>query len=238
MKKTALLLLLALFVTAAATAQQDCPQVDCPGICGRFVDADGDGFCDHGRLSAKEKATTPAAQAAQTPKSPTPKKPAGNVNSAVTSVPAPQEEAVEVPETEPSEEATVVEEVTAEITEDVEEPAEAPKPFRYPLFTILGITLGLYLLTFILVKTGKMAKPTHRKIWNVVLAATCIVSCLMGILLAFFINYGYRPTWYINILHWHVYFGIAVTIIVIFHIFWHLEYYKNIFKKKKGIPSA
>ena len=35
----------------AVSAQQDCPQVDCPGICGRFVDADGDGFCDHGKLS-------------------------------------------------------------------------------------------------------------------------------------------------------------------------------------------
>lgn len=229
MKKTALLLLLALFVTAAATAQQDCNQVDCPGICGRFVDADGDGFCDHGLLSTPKV----TAQTAQTPNTPTPKKPVGNVNSEVTPVPAPQEEAVEIPETELSEEATVVEEVTAEITEDVKEPAEAPKPFRYPLFTILGITLGLYLLTFILVKTRKMAKPTHRKIWNVVLAATCIVSCLLGILLAFLLNYGYRPTWYINILHWHVYFGIAMTVIVLFHIFWHVEYYKAIFKSKK-----
>ena len=236
MKKTALLLLLALFATAAATAQQDCPQVDCPGICGRFVDADGDGFCDHGRLSAKEEPATAAEQPAQTPKAPTPKKPANTVGNGQT--PDPQEEAVEVPETEPSEEATVVEEATAEITEDVEEPAEAPKPFRYPLFTILGITLGLYLLTFILVKTGKMAKPTHRKIWNVTLGITCLVSCLLGILLAFFINYGYRPAWYINLLHWHVYFGIAMTVIVIFHIIWHLEYYKAIFKKKKGIPSA
>ena len=234
MKKTALLLLLVLFTTAAATAQQDCPQVDCPGICGRFVDADGDGFCDHGLLSSPKV----TAQTEQTPKAPKPKKTVGNGNSEVTPAPVPQEDAAEVPETEPSEEVAVVEEVTTEPTEDVEEPAEAPKPFRYPLFTILGITLGLYLLTFILVKTGKMAKPTHRKIWNVVLAATCIVSCLLGILLAFFINYGYRPAWYIDILHWHVYFGIAMTIIVIFHIFWHLEYYKNIFKKKKGIPSA
>lgn len=236
MKKTALLLLLALFVTAAATAQQDCNQVDCPGICGRFVDADGDGFCDHGLLSAKEKATSPATQTAQTPKAPTPKKPAITADNGQN--PDLQEEVTTASEAKPTQEAIVAENVTESTTDAEETPAEPAKPFRYPLLTILGITLGLYILTFILVKTGKMAKPTHRKIWNVVLAATCLVSCLLGILLAFFINYGYRPTWYIDILHWHVYFGIAMTIIIIFHIFWHLEYYKNIFKKKKGIPSA
>ena len=231
MKKTALLLLLALFATAAATAQQDCPQVDCPGICGRFVDADGDGFCDYGQLSAQEKPAAIAAQTAQTPKAPTPKKPANTVDNGQT--PDPHEEVTTASEAEPIQEATIAEDITESTTEAEEIPAEPAKPFRYPLFTILGITLGLYLLTFILVKTGKMSKPTHRKIWNVTLGITCLVSCLLGILLAFFINYGYRPTWYIDILHWHVYFGIAMTLIAIFHIFWHVEYFKAIFKSKK-----
>ena len=220
----------------AAMAQQDCPQVDCPGICGRFVDADGDGFCDHGRLSAQEKPTATAEKPAQTPKTPEPKKNAPSVNEEpVTSLPT-EVETTSAPE--PTQKATVAEDATENITEVEEALAEPTKPFRYPLFTILGITLGLYLFTFILVKTGKMSKPTHRKIWNVTLGITCLVSCLLGILLAFFINYGYRPAWYVNILHWHVYFGIAMTLIAIFHIFWHLEYYKAIFKKKKGIPSA
>ena len=215
-------------------AQQDCPQVDCPGLCGRFVDADGDGFCDHGRLSAKEKPAATAEQPTQTAKTPEPKKNALSVNEGpVTSQPT----EVEITP-EPTQEATVAEDATENVTEAEEAPSEPAKPFRYPLFTILGITLGLYLLTFILVKTGKMTKPTHRKIWNVILGITCLVSCLLGILLAFFINYGYRPAWYIDILHWHVYFGIAMTVIVIIHIFWHLEYFKAIFKKKKGIPSA
>ena len=218
-----------------AMAQRDCPQVDCPGICGRFVDADGDGFCDHGQLSAQEKPATPATQTVQTAKTPEPKKSveAGNEVTAT-----PKENADVNSETGATQEEIIAENATENVTEVEETPAEPTKPFRYPLFTILGITFGLYLFTFIMVKSGKMAKPTHRKIWNVTLGVTCLVSCLLGILLAFFINYGCRPTWYINILHWHVYFGIAMTLIAIFHIFWHLEYYKNIFKKKKGIPSA
>ena len=216
-------------------AQRDCPQVDCPGICGRFVDADGDGFCDHGQLSAKEKPASSAEQTAQPTKTPTPKKIVEAANEVTAST---QEETVVTSETGVPQGNTIAEDVTAAVTDAEETPAEPVKPFRYPLFTILGITFGLYLFTFIMVKSGKMAKPTHRKIWNVTLGVTCLVSCLLGILLAFFINYGCRPTWYINILHWHVYFGIAMTLIAIFHIFWHLEYYKNVFKKKKGIPSA
>ena len=231
MKKITLFLLFAVFAVTAAMAQQDCPQVDCPGICGRFVDADGDGFCDHRRLSIQEKPAAPAEQAAQTTKTPKPTKNVPSVNDEpVTSQPA-EVETTSAPE--PTQEATVAECVTENITETDETPVDVPKPFRYPLFTILGITIGLYIVTFLLVKADKMAKPTHRKIWNVVLAATCLVSCLLGILLAFFINYGYRPAWYINLLHWHVYFGIAMTTIVIFHIFWHLEYYKAMFKRNR-----
>ena len=74
MKKIALFLTILLCTATMVWAQQDCPQVDCPGICGRFVDADGDGFCDHGRLSAQEKPATPAEQPAQTAKTPEPKK--------------------------------------------------------------------------------------------------------------------------------------------------------------------
>ena len=143
------------------------------------------------------------------------------------------QEVTETAET-PVVETTVAEPKAAtEATDGNEEPVEAPKPFRYPLFTILGITLALYLFTFVMVKTGKMAKPTHRKIWNVTLGITCLVSCLLGVVLAFLINYGIRPTCYVTLLHWHVYFGIAMTLIAIFHIFWHTEYFKAIFKRKK-----
>lgn len=230
MKRITLCLLFAVFAVMAAMAQQDCPQVDCPGICGRFVDADGDGFCDHGRLSAQEKPAATAEQPSQTAKTTEPKKTVetGNKTTAAT-----QEEAVGMPETESTQENIIAEDAAGNVTAAEEAPAEPAKPFRYPLFTILGITLALYLFTFILVKTGKISKPTHRKIWNVTLGITCLGSCLIGLLLAFLLNYGYRPTWYVSILHWHVYLGIAMTLIAIFHIFWHVEYFKAVFKRKK-----
>ena len=230
MRKITIFLILVVFAATAAVAQQDCPQVDCPGICGRFVDADGDDFCDHGQLSAKKTAAEPAEQTAPTVQTPQTKKPVSAVSDEPANAPQEVSEATETPVVE---EPVAEPEAITEATGGDEEPAEAPEPFRYPLFTILGITLALYLFTFIMVKTGKMPKPTHRKIWNVTLGLTCLVSCLLGIVLAFLINYGIRPACYITLLHWHVYFGIAMTLIAIFHIFWHVEYFKMIFKSKK-----
>ena len=230
MKKITLYILFTVFAVMTAMAQQDCPQVDCPGICGRFVDANGDGFCDHGRLSAQEKNAASAEQTAPSAQTELSKKPVKTVSDAPTTATQEVTETAEAPVVE----RTVAEPKAAtEATDGNEEPVEAPKPFRYPLFTILGITLGLYLFTFILVKTGKISKSTHRKIWNVTLGITCLGSCLIGLLLAFLINYGYRPTCYVTLLHWHVYFGIAMTLIAIFHIFWHVEYFKAIFKSRR-----
>lgn len=55
MKKLVLLLLLLLPFTFVnvSFAQQDCQEIDCTGQCGRFIDENYDGFCDHGQLSAE-----------------------------------------------------------------------------------------------------------------------------------------------------------------------------------------
>lgn len=230
MKKITLFLIFVVFAAMSAMAQQDCPQVDCPGICGRFVDADGDGFCDHGQLSAKQTPETPAEKNTPEPKTPNQQKKANDVSN---------ENTTGTKDVSESDNNAVVEDtnteapVATEETNGDEELAEAPKPFRYPLFTILGITLALYLSTSILVRSGKMTKPTHRKIWNVTLAVTFLASCILGLILTFFINYGYRPTCYITLLHWHVYAGIAMTLIAFIHMLWHVDYYKNILKGKR-----
>ncbi|MCQ2280911.1 MAG: hypothetical protein MJZ49_08970, partial [Bacteroidales bacterium] len=75
-------------------------------------------------------------------------------------------------------------------------------------------------------------KATHRKVWNIALTVTFLVSCLLGTLLAIFIHHGYYPASYIDFLHIHVWFGIAMTIIAVFHLLWHLNYYKALFRSK------
>ena len=101
----------------------------------------------------------------------------------------------------------------------------------YNSILILIITVLLYFVSFYLVKKNKIKLLTHRKIWNIVLLFSFLISGLIGLILAILIDYNIYPSWYSKILWTHVEFGIVMAIISIFHIVWHINYYKNIIKK-------
>ena len=233
MKRIILITLSLIMLCGTIAAQQDCPQVDCPGICGRFVDANGDGFCDHGKLSqpkAEAKAEQPKAPEHKTVEAPAKETPQTTATE--------QEQSVSQETTPEKSEVTDNEKAGydanhAVITQQPEEEAPAKPSSPYHVYLILGGTLLVYLISFILVKTNQWEKATHRKVWNVALTVTFLVSCLLGLLLAIFIHHGYRPQCYITLLKLHVWFGIAMTIIAVFHSLWHLNYYKSLFKKRK-----
>lgn len=238
MKRIILITLSLIMLCGTIAAQQDCPQVDCPGICGRFVDANGDGFCDHGKLSqpkveAKAEPTTP-----QQPKAPKPGTGAGTESATSKAASADPKQPAAQENTTANAQTAETETVGADanqsvITQQPEEKAPAKPTSPYHVYLILGGTLLVYLISFILVKTNQWEKTTHRKVWNVALTVTFLVSCLLGLLLAIFIHHGYRPQCYITLLKLHVWFGIAMTIIAVFHSLWHLNYYKSLFKKRK-----
>ena len=117
------------------------------------------------------------------------------------------------------------------ITETVDAPKEK-KP--YDLIWISLVTLGLYAVTLILVKTGRMKLAVHRKIWNFLLLITFLVSCLLGFFLVIQINYHLAWDALATIRYYHVQFGIAMTIVAMLHVLWHIPYFKTYFKKKKG----
>ena len=233
MKRIILITLSLIMLCGTIAAQQDCPQVDCPGICGRFVDANGDGFCDHGQLSqpkAEAKAEQPKAPEHKTVEAPAKETPQTTATE--------QEQSVSQETTPEKSEVTDNEKAGydanhAVITQQPEEEAPAKPSSPYHVYLILGGTLLMYLISFILVKTNQWTKVTHRKVWNVALTITFLVSCLLGLLLAIFIHHGYRPECYITLLKLHVWFGIAMTVIAFFHALWHLNYFKTIFQKRK-----
>ena len=233
MKRIIFITLSLIMLCGTIAAQQDCPQVDCPGICGRFVDANGDGFCDHGQLSqpkAEAKAEQPKAPEHKTVEAPAKETPQTTATE--------QEQSVSQETTPEKSEVTDNEKAGydanhAVITQQPEEEAPAKPSSPYHVYLILGGTLLMYLISFILVKTNQWTKVTHRKVWNVALTITFLVSCLLGLLLAIFIHHGYRPECYITLLKLHVWFGIAMTVIAFFHALWHLNYFKTIFQKRK-----
>jgi hypothetical protein len=111
--------------------------------------------------------------------------------------------------------------------------AIAVKGRPYNLVWPVGLTLGFYFLTWVLVKKKKLSLVMHRWIWNMVLLVSFLVSGLLGLLLVARINYGLKLPFSFNGLYWHVEAGIVMAIVAFIHIGWHWGYYKCIFIKRK-----
>lgn len=110
------------------------------------------------------------------------------------------------------------------------------KPSKsYPIIVLSLTTLLSYVLTWWLQKRKYITKVTHRKIWNVVLLISFLVAGLLGLFLVFQINYCFGYSIYTTINTLHVDLGIIMAIVSILHCFWHLDYYKKIFARKKVV---
>ena len=100
----------------------------------------------------------------------------------------------------------------------------------YYLLTISVIVFVAYIISFFLSRISIIKKSTHKKVWNLLLLITFLITAILGIILVIQINYKLNFPLINKILIWHVNFGISMTIIAIFHLSWHLKYFKNIFK--------
>jgi len=103
----------------------------------------------------------------------------------------------------------------------------------YHLLPISLLLILLYSISHILSKKKIISIVNHRKIWNILLLITFLISGILGILLILRINFGWIIPLPFNILFWHVEVGIAMFAISIFHISWHWTYFKNILRTKK-----
>ncbi|HCM29927.1 MAG TPA: hypothetical protein DHW83_03780, partial [Bacteroidales bacterium] len=93
------------------------------------------------------------------------------------------------------------------------------------------ITLILYSLSWLLTKYHLISKRLHKRIWNVLLLISFIISCFLGIILIIQINYVIWPALRLEFLYWHVQVGIVMTLISLFHALWHINYFKKIFSR-------
>ena len=102
----------------------------------------------------------------------------------------------------------------------------------YFFIPIALLLVFLYLISLILSKKKKITAVQHRKIWNLPLLITFLVSGILGILLVLKVSFGIEIPSYSTALFFHVEFGIAMTFISIFHILWHWKYFRKMLTKK------
>ncbi len=103
-------------------------------------------------------------------------------------------------------------------------------------YHIWPITIGLivaYLFSLAAMRLGIYRLGGHRRFWNVLLLLNFLATALIGMLLTFQVNYKFplrgEDTWMLI----HVDTGIAMTVIGLFHLGWHIWFYTAIFHRKK-----
>ncbi|MBD3388340.1 MAG: hypothetical protein GF416_04620 [Candidatus Altiarchaeales archaeon] len=101
----------------------------------------------------------------------------------------------------------------------------------YNMIPLVIFLTVVYLVTLRAADRGTISLRTHRRIWNVMLLISFLVSGLLGVLLVLRINYGIIIQPPFNMLYWHVEAGIAMATVSIFHILWHIQYFKSILSK-------
>lgn len=102
----------------------------------------------------------------------------------------------------------------------------------YHLIPISLILILLYFITHILSKKKIISIIDHKKVWNVLLLITFLISGILGIILIIEINFGTRFLLPFNLLFWHVEIGITMFIICMLHIIERWNYFKNMFIAK------
>ncbi len=108
-------------------------------------------------------------------------------------------------------------------------------------YKVSPIAIGLffvYAVSFVLYKTKRIRITTHRKIWNVLLLATFLITGIFGLILTIQLDYKLPFAIPFDLLFWHVEAGIAMTLISFFHIGWHFNYYRNILRTSRSKTAA
>ncbi len=234
LKKILIFLIIIIFNFGSAISQCPWNKINCTTPCGRFIDKDNNTICDLSELAPKIKKDTIKKNilkidtSADKTKIKTDSKIIKKINSDNNSK---NNISDTISTTYNNKKEDTLTKTTSENIIETNKTTASPKPYR--LIFISFLTLGLYFLTYVLVKLKIIIKRNHRKFWNVLLLITFLVSCILGFVLVIQINYNILLTWYRPLLLWHVEFGISMTIIAFFHIIWHLRYFKKLLNSKK-----
>lgn len=194
-----------------------CDEVNCTGICGKFTDINADGICDLGFKITKTEINI-VEEIKDTIESKS-KKYKNEINK--------------------TDNAKLNENLKKQLINYNQHFNSLPvtklniKKRPYNLFEIGIITIILYSLSWLFTKYHLISKRLHKRVWNVLLLISFLISCLLGIILIIQINYGIWPALRLEFLYWHVQVGIVMTLIAMFHALWHINYFKKIFSRIK-----
>jgi membrane-associated HD superfamily phosphohydrolase len=242
----AFFILIIIFVFKFAGAQ--CPfQInDCKGKCPRFTDQNNDTYCDYTRItqvlpadSSKNdsqnvylyalnaKSEVSAVTDSSIKASPKGKK--NNLNNKITTHNTSESLSTQGATGIISDTSQIINKKEIAVEKNYKRAPAVTLYKRYALFQISGLCIVLYLISFMLAKFRIIEIRVHRKIWNILLTSTFLVTALLGLFMVLQLNYSIQVKWFKQLLIFHVSFGIGMALVAVFHFLWHWSYFKKIF---------
>jgi hypothetical protein len=194
----------------------DCPrgEINCvyPGECRSYVDTNNDGICDHSQPSPQESIDR---------------------DLSVSDTDA-SEIIVNVTERAGFDASNDGAPYVAGLDDSVSikgsDIANGSNRLSYYLSPIILIISALYGLSYLLSTKHIIKVVVHRRIWNIILLVSTMISALLGLLLILGIDFGIDISFPFNSLFWHVEAGIAMGLVAVFHIAWHWRYFQKMLK--------
>jgi spermidine synthase len=101
---------------------------------------------------------------------------------------------------------------------------------NYNISPIAIVLFLVYAVSFALYKTKRIKVGTHRKVWNVLLLVTFLITGAFGLTMAIRRDYALLFSVPFNLIFWHVEAGVVMTVVSLFHLSWHLTYYRDLLK--------
>jgi spermidine synthase len=101
-----------------------------------------------------------------------------------------------------------------------------------------GLTaILLYSISYIFCRINIFSLQFHRRLWNIILAGTFVLTALAGIFLALQINYKWDIPVIKSILKWHVEMGTGLSVTGFLHLFRHFSYFTKRAERQEKIVS-
>jgi len=200
---------------AASGIWNSCPRgrTNCayPGACHSNIDTNNDAICDRSQSAPQSSTTTDSVQVDASVSTTTEE----NSNDTGTAANNSQSYSSEISDNRAS---------SSSMTD---------KSSGYNFLAVMSGLIIAYAITWILSAVKKIRQITHRRIWNIILGISGLISAVLGILLLLNLDLGLNITLPFNMLYWHVEAGIALGTIAIFHIGWHWRYFTRLFVNKE-----
>jgi uncharacterized membrane protein YsdA (DUF1294 family) len=115
------------------------------------------------------------------------------------------------------------------------------EPFVFTAYNVSPIAIGLFLVyavSFALYRSKRITVQTHRRTWNVLLLVTFLITGVFGLTMAIRRDYALLFSVPFNLIFWHVEAGVVMTVTSIFHLSWHLNYYRDLLKSSREKAST